>query len=50
MNKKRRLTLGSLFSGSEDYKYGNGVALTCVWFVLSAIVWANEKEALETQE
>lgn len=31
-------------SDSAEYKmWGNGVALPCVFFVLSGIVWVNEK-------
>ena len=33
------------YSDAAEYKmWGNGVALPCVYFVLSGIVWAAEKE------
>ena len=38
--------LGSPHSDSAEYKmWGNGVALPCVFFVLSGIVWANGNHA-----
>ena len=37
--------LNDPYSDSAEYKmWGNGVALPCVYFVLSGIVWATEKE------
>lgn len=37
--------LNDPYSDSAEYKmWGNGVALPCVYFVLSGIVWAAEKE------
>ena len=33
------------YADAAEYKmWGNGVALPCVYFVLSGIVWAAEKE------
>ena len=35
-------------SDAAEYKmWGNGVALPCVWFVLSGIVWAEKNEAAD---
>ena len=36
------------YSDTAEYKmWGNGVALPCVWFVLSGIVWAEKIEAAD---
>lgn len=36
------------YSDAAEYKmWGNGVALPCVWFVLSGIVWAEKIEAAD---
>lgn len=44
-DKQIRAWLKSPHSDSAEYKlWGNGVALPCVFFVLSGIVWANEQE------
>lgn len=40
--------LKSPYSDAAEYKmWGNGVALPCVWFVLSGIVWAEKIEAAD---
>jgi DNA (cytosine-5)-methyltransferase 1 len=43
-DKQLRAWLKDPHSDSAEYKlWGNGVALPCVFFVLSGIVWAHEK-------
>ena len=38
-------------SDAAEYKmWGNGVALPCVWFVLSGIVWYAQSESEYTPE
>lgn len=45
-DKQIRKWLSNPYTDSAEYKlWGNGVALPCVYFVLSGIVWANENIA-----
>ena len=47
-DKQLRSWLKDPYSDSAEYKmWGNGVALPCVFFVLSGIVWATKKETAE---